>query len=166
MPIVKLSELLTVMEQLTIVINDFHNNLALFHKPGLLFESLKGGHGMGKWKICLVLAGALTTSLWASTYRPATIASVHQESRTESDNILHNTLLDSTIIIKTELVYVFEVRCADEVHVTEYVYPGKLQDAPKNWKTQVEVRTQGNRMFIKDLNGNELETRIVRHTKP
>ena len=121
---------------------------------------------MSKRSICLLLLSCLTTSLWASTYRPATIVSVHQEPRTETNSILHNTVLDSTIITKTELVYVFEVRCGDEVYFSEYVYPGKPQDAPRNWKTQVEIRTQGSRMFIKDHNGNEFETRIVKRTKP
>ena len=121
---------------------------------------------MSKRSVCLALLGVLTTSLWASTYREATIVSVHQEPRTVSESLLHNTVLDSTIVTKTELVYVFEVRCGNEVYVSEYVYPGKLKDAPRNWKTQVEIRTHGSRMFIKDASGSELETKIVRHTKP
>jgi hypothetical protein len=79
---------------------------------------------------------------------------------------MHDTVLDSTIVTRTELVYIFEVRCGSEIYFSEYVYPGKLQDAPRNWKPQVQIRTQGNRMFIKDNSGNELETRIVKHTKP
>src|SRR6516165_8305633 len=118
---------------------------------------------MSKRNVCLLLLGVLTTSLWASTYRPATIESVQREPRTKTDTILQNTVLDSTIVTKTQLVYIFKVRCGDDVYLSEYVYSGKPQNAPKNWKTQVQIRTQGSRMFIKGDNADELETRIVKH---
>ena len=113
-----------------------------------------------------LLLVVLTTTLGASTYRPGTIVNVRQEVRTERHDALHNTLLDSDMITTTELVYLFKVRSGNDLYSSEYVYPGRPQDAPKNWKSQVEIRVQGGRMFIRDNSGAELDTKIVKHTKP
>lgn len=121
---------------------------------------------MKKRNICLCLLGVLATCLGASTYRPATIVSVNQQLRTEKHDSLHNTLLDSDVMTTTDLVYLFKVRCGDEVYSSEYIYPGNTKDAPKTWKTQVQIRVQGGRMFIKDPNGAEFDTKIVKHIKP
>ena len=121
---------------------------------------------MGKRSICLLLLGCLSTSLWASTYRPATIVSVHQEPRTETNNILHNTVLDSTIITKTGLVYVFEVRAATRSISLSTSIPESYRThrgiGRHRWRSELKAAV----CFIKDHNGNELETRIVKHAKP
>jgi extradiol dioxygenase family protein len=120
---------------------------------------------MSKLSVRLFLLGVVVTCLAASTYRKATIVSVHQAVRTDTSDMMRDGVLDTALVTTRSLVYIFEVRSGDDVYFGEYAYPGKPQDAPKQWNSQVEIRIQGNRMFIQDSSGNQLETRILRHTK-
>jgi hypothetical protein len=120
----------------------------------------------------ILLLGILITCLSVncmaastSTSHPATILSVHQQLRTVTTDTMRDYLIDTAFITTTRLVYIFEVRCGDDVYQSQYIVPEELKDAPSEWNSDVEIRIHGHLMFIQLPDGTELKTRIVSHTK-
>jgi hypothetical protein len=120
----------------------------------------------------ILLLGILITCLSVncmaastSTSQPATILSVHQQLRTVTTDTMRDYLIDTAFITTTRLVYIFEVRCGDDVYRSQYIVPQDAKGEPREWNSDVEIRIQGHRMFIHQPDGTELETRIVSHTK-
>jgi hypothetical protein len=105
-----------------------------------------------------------STLLLASTLHTATIVSVRQELRSQTQEMFHNTMLDSAGVVTTSVVYQFSIRSGNNLYVSEYVAPADQPNLPNKWSRQVLIRVEGNWLYIEGGNGAELRTHIVRRS--
>lgn len=112
----------------------------------------------------LPLIGVLSSTLLAGSLRTATIVSVRQELRSQTQELFHNTMLDSGAIATTNVVYHFTIRSGKDLYLCEYVVSDAKLDLPRQWKPQVLIRVDSNRLYILRDNGTELQTQILKHS--
>lgn len=116
---------------------------------------------MRKRVLCVALVTVMSSTLLASNFRTATIVSVHQDVRQQKQEMFHNTMLDSGSTVQTTVVYQFSIRSGNTLYTSEYAAPNNRQSLPKNWHSQVLIRVEGHRLYIRRDDGSELPTQIV-----
>jgi len=105
-----------------------------------------------------------STLLLASPRRTATIVRVRQELRSQTQEMFHNTMLDSAGVVTTNVVYQFSIQSGNNLYLSEYVAPADQPNLPKKWKRQIVIRVEGKWLYIERDNDTELRTHIVKHS--
>jgi hypothetical protein len=104
-----------------------------------------------------------STLLLASPRRTATIVSVRQEVRSQTQEMFHNTMLDSLGMVTTNVVYQFSIQSGNNLYLSEYVAPAD-QPILRKWKRQIVIRVEGKWLYIERDNDTELRTHIVKQS--
>jgi hypothetical protein len=106
----------------------------------------------------------ISSTLLAVPLRTATIVSVRQEVRGQTQELFHNTMLDSGAIVTTTTVYQFSIRSGNNLYLSEYVASDNKPNLRKQWKPQVLIRVGGDRLYIRRDDGTDLQIHIAMHS--
>src|SRR5215469_10887882 len=102
----------------------------------------------------------------ASTYRNATLLKLTARARTQSREIRHTSLLDTTIVDDTIVTYEFTIRSGARSYISHYT-PDQPLNLPRAWRRRpvpVLIRVRKRTLYITIPEAGEVASHIVSQT--